>query len=117
MSKLILPALINPPTIRKDGSIRISFDSRELSAEEYMIVMGFRNSEGWLCYSPNEEDLSVPKEQAEVEEKSPSQRQKSVLYILYNQAVKKGKYIGTFQTYYRESMEKLIQQLKDKIDD
>lgn len=118
MNKLILPAQINPPTIRKDGSIKLSFDSRELTAEEYMMVMGFRHSEGWLAYQPNEMGVpELPSEPAEVESKSPSKRQYDVIYILFKQAEKEGTFVGLFDTYYKQIMEGIIGKLKDKIHD
>lgn len=115
MTKLILPALISPPTIRKDGSIKLSFDSRELSAEEYMVVMGFRNTEGWLCFSPNEEDLEIPKEHAEIDEKTPSERLRAVLFVWYKQETESRKFVGTFETFKREKYEKIIDTVKSKL--
>ena len=115
--KLVLPALINPPTIRKDGSIKISFDSRELSAEEYMMVMGFRNTEGWLAFQSNEDGVpDLPDERAEVDEKTPSERLRSVLYVWYKQESGKGKYVGTFEAFKVEKMEKIIDGVKSKLE-
>lgn len=116
MNKLILPAIINPPTIRKDGSIKLSFDSRELSAEEYMIVMGFRNTEGWLAFQPNEEGVpELPESNAEVDEKSPSERLRAVLFVWYKQETEAGKFVGLYETFRKEKMEKIIETIKSKL--
>lgn len=119
MSKLQLPAQIHPPRIKKDGSCSITFDSRELSGEEYMMILGFRNTEGTLLYSPNEisfDDIEVmPK--SDLTRKTESQRLRAVLYILYKQSSDSGKFIGTWETYYKEQMEKLIERLKGFIED
>ncbi len=120
MSKIILPVVINPPSIRKDGSASIKFDTRELSGEEYMMILGYRNTEGWLLYSPNEitaKDIEELPKDAELDNVSKSKRQKSVLFLLWKQATEKGKYTGSFDTYYSEKMEQIIQKLKDQIDD
>lgn len=117
MNKLVLPAMINPPTIRKDGSIKLSFDSRELSPEEYMIVMGFRNCEGWLAFSPNDEGIpELPKGRAEVDMKTPSERLKDVLYVWYKQSTEKGKFVGTFEAFRTEKMETIIEGVKSKLE-
>lgn len=114
--KLILPAIISPPSIRKDGSIKLSFESRELTAEEYMMVMGFRNTEGWLCYSPNEDDVAdIPEERAEIDEKTPSERLRNVLFVWYKQQTDAQKFVGSFDTFKREKIEKIIDSIKSKL--
>lgn len=116
MNKLILPAQINPPRTRKDGSISLSFDSREINAEEYMTIMGFRNTEGWLCFAPNENQLEIPEEDAELDEKSPSERLKAVLYVWYKQETEAGRFVGLFETFRREKMERIIEGVKSKLE-
>lgn len=116
--KLLLPAQINPPRIRKDGSCSLSFDSRELTAEEYMMILGNRNSEGWLLFAPNLNEVSendIPVEKAEIDEKTPSQRLKSVLYVWFQQQINEGIYIGSFETFRREKMETIIESIKKKL--
>jgi len=116
--KILLPAQISPPRIRKDGSCSLTFDTREMTAEEIFTIMSLRNSEGWLAFTLNQEQLpEAPTENAEIEKKSYSQRERAVYYILFNQAVKKGKYVGTFDSYYGEQMERYITKLKDLIED
>ena len=117
MLKITLPTTINPPRIRKDGSVSISFDTRELNSEEIFTIMSLRNSEGWLCYAPNEDEIEVPEERAEVEGKSQAQRIRAVLYILYKQDTERGKFTGSFESYYHEKTDKYVEHLKSKIDD
>ncbi len=115
--KIILPAIINPPRIRKDRSVSLSFDSRELSPEEMMTVLALSQSEGYVAFSPNQDDLpDAPKDHAEIDTKSPSTRLRNVLFVLYKKAVDEGKYIGLFDTYYKERVESIINKLKEKID-
>ena len=117
MNKIILPAIINPPTIRKDGSVSLKFDSRELSAEEYMIIMGFRNTEGWLAFQPNEAGIpELPKSSAEIDEKTPSERLRAVMFVWYKQESDKTKFVGTFEAFRREKMEKIIDGVKSKLE-
>lgn len=114
--KINLPAILNPISRRKDKSVKISFETRELQSDELITLMALEGVEMWLCLAPNQEEIEVPDQKAEVEEKSSAQRMRSVLFILYKQDVENKKFVGLFQTYYAEKMEKLIQLLKDKID-
>lgn len=113
--KIVLPAQINPPRLRKDGSAALSFDTRELTAEEIFTIMSLRHSEGWLCFSPNENDLEVPEEKAELDEKTPSERLRAVLYVWYKQETESGKYVGLFDSFKKEKYEQLIEFVKRKL--
>lgn len=107
--QITLPAILNNFSPKKDGSVTIKFDTRELTAEEYMLILGFRNSEGWLMFSQNKE-FKVPEEEANLDLKSPSELLRDALYVRY----KEKKATTTFQTYYNEKMEQIRQSvLKD----
>jgi hypothetical protein len=116
MKQILLPSTINPPRIRKDGSCSISVDTRELNAEEIFMIMGLRNTEGWFAFAPNENEIEIPEERAETDEKSPSERLRAVLFVLYKQETEKGKFVGLFETFRKEKMEKLIEMIKSKLD-
>ena len=116
--KILLPSTFDNLAFRKDGSVKVSFETPELSAEEIHFLLGQRNTVGWLLYSPNQVQAEdIPLEDSDIKQKTPSQRIRSVLFILYQQSTEKGTFVGEFQTYYNESMERIIQQLKDKIQD
>ena len=116
--KILLPVQLNPISRRKDKSVKLSLETRELGSDEILTLMSFEGQEAWLSLAFNQEDLpEAPEENAEIETKSHAQRLRSVLYILYKQAVEKGIFVGLFDTYYKERMEKVIEQLKSKIDD
>ncbi len=114
--KIILPSQINPPRLRKDGSASLSFDTRELTAEEIFTIMSLRHTEGWLCFAPNENEIEVPEEKAELDEKSASERLRSVLFVWYKQQTEKGKFVGLFETFKKEKMEVIIEMIKGKLD-
>ncbi len=79
--------------------------------------MALEGGEMWLCMSPEQKEADVPDDMGTVEigEKTVGQRMRNVIFILYKQEVKLGKYIGIFDNFYKERMEKMIQLLKDKI--
>lgn len=114
--QIILPAQLNPISRRKDKSLKLSFETRELQADETMTLMSLEGIEGWITFSPNSEAIEIPEENAKLDTKTESQRMRSVLYRLYLQDTQASKFTGLFQSYYSERMEKLIQLLKDKLD-
>ena len=113
MKAIKLPAALDNFTERKDGSSRITFDSRELTEEEVLILRRFRNEEGWLLFSKNELDQEdVPDKDAEVDVKTPSQRLRAVLFVRW-------KNLGepdTFKIFYDRAVEHFINQVKAKLD-
>lgn len=116
--KILLPTNFDNLTFRKDGSVKLSFETPELTPEDLHFLLGQRNTAGWLLYSPNQvQPEDIPTEDSDIKQKTPSQRIRSVLFILYQQATEKGTFVGEFQGYYNENMERIIQQLKDKIQD
>lgn len=115
--KITLPAQINAPTFYKDGSVGIKFDTRELNAEEVMYVLGARNSEGWLLFSTERaeiDDSEVPDIKPNLDLKSASSRLKDVIYVHYKQATESQKFVGLFDTFYKEQMERIIDGYKQK---
>lgn len=102
--------------MRKDGSASLSFDTRELTAEEIFTIMSLRHSEGWLCFAPNENEIEIPEERVELDEKSPSERLRAVLFVWYKQETEKGKFVGLFDTFKKEKMEKIIETIKGKLE-
>jgi len=118
--KILLPVQLNPISRRKDKSVKLSYETRELTADETFMLMSMEGEEGWVLFSTNRDEVTeegIPQENAELNQKSQSQRIKSVLYILYTQDTKKGKFVGTFESYYKEKTEKYIEHLKTFIDD
>lgn len=113
-----LPILLGNMATKKDGSIKGSWETRELSGTDVAKLFDLRNSEAWMILSPSEmseEDVKLPTEKADpaVGTKTPSQRLRAVLYRLWEQS--RG---GTdFESYYRVKMEGLIDQLKERLHD
>lgn len=116
MAKILLPAVVNPPKFRKDGSVSLTFDTRELVAEEIMTLLGLKHTEGWLTFSPNPDEIEIPDERAELDEKSPSERLRNVMFVWYKQETEAGRFVGLFETFRKERMEKIIEGVKSKLD-
>jgi len=116
--KITLPVQLQPISRRKDRSVLLKFETRELYPEEVLTMMSMEGSEGWLLFSSNDDikEEEIPEANAELESKSQSQRIKAVLYKLYIHESNKGTYLGTFENYYKIKTEKYIEHLKSKLD-
>lgn len=112
---ITLPVQLNPISRRKDKSVKLSLETRELNHGEILTLMSLEGQEMWMCLAPNAEQLEIPKERAEVDEKSPSERLRNVLFVYYKQETEAGRYVGLFDTFKREKYEKLIEFIKGKL--
>jgi hypothetical protein len=111
--KFIVPAILTRISFSKDGGLNLGFATNELKPEDKVSVSALHGGFGWLVFRENDLDVSlVPKEQAEDKTKTPSKRLRSVLYVLYQQ---KG-VTQDFEVWYRKRMEKIIEQVKVKLD-
>lgn len=101
-----VPASVVGMNPLKDRSWKIMFETRELSGDEVSILADAFQGEGWLVYRPNAEVKisDIPEGYADPGVKSPSQRLRAKIFILWKQ--KGGK--GDFESYYRTSIERLI---------
>lgn len=100
---------------RVDGSIKVSIETQELSGQDMADLFAYRGQLGYTTFTPNPETkIDVPESKVEDNSKSPSQRLRNCLYIMWEQS---GKKIDTFSQYYDIQMERIINQVKDKLED
>lgn len=96
-----------------DGGVSLRFSTKELSPEDRVKVSYSHRQYGWICFKENAfKDEDIPKQQAEDGEKSPSQRLRAVLYILWKQRGSKGDY----ESFYRRQLDVAIDRVKKLID-
>jgi hypothetical protein len=116
LSKAKLPAIFNKITSLADRSYKLEFSTRELSGSDATVLMNLIHDEGWLLFSPNnditEQDIPDEKPDAMTGRKTQAQRLRAVIYKIWES---KGSN-GSFETYYQSYMEKVIDQLKEKIE-
>jgi len=115
--KVTLPVILSKVSSRKDRSYSLTFETRELSGASAVTLMDNLLSEGFLLYSPNDDisDTDVPKEKADsaLGNKTVSQRIRATLYVLWEQRGKP----GNFESFYNTMGERIIEQLKEKLED
>jgi hypothetical protein len=112
-----IPAQITKLETQSDGGIRVVIDTQELSdPEELKQLFMLRKSIGWFSFKSNKiTQGEIPDEDAMVEEgetKSPSERLRNTLFVYWKEN-KGGK--GDFNAFYKETMEKYIQNVKEKL--
>ena len=109
---LKLPSYFTGFSSRKDGSASLRFTTNELTAEDFSLFKEALNDFGWLIFT-SEKSVAVPKGAPTDSKKTPSQRLYNTLFVYWTQLGSK----GDFQVFYRQSMEKLIDRVKAKLDD
>ena len=108
-------AILDKITTLKDKTIKMTFESQELSPEQGAELMRMNQQFGWLVFAPeNQEKIEIPKEPPQSFEtaKTPSMRLRSVLFIWWKQT----KPTDDFEDFYRKQMERLIEHFKGKLD-
>ena len=112
------PAQIMKLSTMSDGGIRIEIDTSELNDPEELAKL-FRlkkGATGWFLFkSASIQQKDIPDQDPELgdgETKTPSQRLRAVLFVFWKE-VKGGK--GSFDDFYRHTMEKYIENVKEKL--
>ena len=107
------PAILTGLSTLSDGGLAIRFHTNELSLDDKATALGFQGKFGWLCFRENEfSDADIPDTDAPDEDRSPSQRLRAALFVLYQQRGEK----RDFESFYRENMERAISRVKNLLD-
>ena len=100
-----------------DGGVRFSVRTQEINSEEKLKLLECAGHTGWILWKQDESEFSaedVPKEQTEINQKSTSQRLRSVLFILWKQSYQNKE--KDFDVWYRRYMNALIDSIKAKLE-
>ena len=115
MKAVQFPAQLQKIATRVDGSINISLETQELSGNDMAELFSYRNALGYVTFTPNlVGKVEVPESPVEDMGKSPSQRMRAVLFVMWEQSGKKK--FDTFAQFYDVNMERLINQLKERLE-
>ena len=112
-----IPAEITKIITMANKSVRLYVDTQEnIKAQDVEQLMDCFEKFGWFTFLVNqkiqpEDVLNLPEVKDETDLKSPSQRLRAVLFLVWEH---KGAQ-GDFNSYYRDIMEKLISQYKEKL--
>lgn len=118
MKTFQLPAQLEGYRSLKDMTVKLSFETNEITPEMMSNIHYSLNKFGFLAFAP---DALATQELEEIDNlkveysdtgKPPSQRLRAVLYLNWQQ---KNEGYDTFENYYLVKMEKLINHYKDKL--
>lgn len=109
-----VPATLEGVSTLKDGGASVRFHTQELTDDDKVTLFGFSNAFGYMLFAEqpiNEDELKLELIRKDTAGKSPSQRIRGVIFRIWEQNGKS----GNFETYYGETMERIINQLKEKL--
>jgi len=116
MSNLFqVPVIIEKIESMADRGWGLKLHTRELTPPEAGLLSSLKGKEVWAVMAEREilpEDIKVSKERVERGEKTPSQRLRAVLFVLWEQTEK----TSDFDTFYRQKVEQFIDKIKEKLD-
>ena len=118
--KITLPVQLNPISRRKDRSVKLSFETRELQPSEILTLMSMEGEEGWLLFASQEAEIDlgdVPTSKAEIGIKSNSERLRDVIFVWYKQSTADQTFVGSFENFYKGKLETIIEGVKTKLHD
>jgi len=110
-----IPSYVKKIQTLADKSVQLVFETQELSPDTVGYLFSLVDSYGYLLYfknPPKPEDVDLPDFAPEFKtDKTPSQRLRGVLFILWKQGGEQ----GDFDFFYKQELEKIITHFKDKL--
>ena len=118
MKKIQFSCIIDGVSKKKDGTLSIKLGTQELPPQDTAEIFEMGNKQIWAVFCETglkDSDLEIPEVTDELDTKSPSQRLRNVIYRIWEQAGKEKKTNKVFEHFYRDYMEKLLENLKEKL--
>ena len=113
MKPFTAPAILIVGAPTKDGGMRCRLEAQEITNGQKVSLLDYNNTFGHFVFSPNPiQENDIPKEAARREGKTPGERLRGVLYLIYMESGGKKE---DFYIYYLTEMEKVIDHYKKKI--
>lgn len=117
MTGLLLPIIVTSIRTRVDGSLTVCVETQELSSSNAGELFTLRGKPAMMYLSPKEtisqkEIDQVNAIDAEIDGKTPSQRLRNVIYVLFTQQPNG---YEDFDTFYKNKMGAIIDHLKSKL--
>lgn len=115
MPNIIVAVTLDSTSWKKDRSVAIrATTNTEITPQEYVNMATLTQQEGWLIFSPNENDLEIPEEPATgKEKKTKAQRLRGVMWHLWQKTDQS----EDFDMWYDRRFEALLDKYKALIDD
>lgn len=98
-----------------DRTVRLTIDCQELTPEQAQRLHALIQKQGWFLFKENPFEIEeIPKENAPEfgNDKTPSERLRNTLYVYWKECTQQR---PDFDTFYRQWMEKKIEEIKEKL--
>jgi len=113
--KIQFNAVLGSISAKVDGSLGLRLNTPELTPEEKAIIMGIQNKTlDVVVEEIDEPSGEMYKIDRELTHKTPSERMRASLYVLWDK--KQRKTWQDFNAYYAYAMEKMIDNIKSQIE-
>lgn len=119
MNRIITPAILTSSRMRADKSVGVTFNTNELSDDEWVMLKRMQNEPGFLMFQSQEiteEDTNMF-DNVDIDlydtKKSPSQRLRNTLHVFWSQQEESVR--GEWKYFYAKKMEQLIDHFKEKL--
>jgi hypothetical protein len=120
-SMLMIPCSIENVSTRKDKTLKVVIETQEISPDKIAQLMTmWVNGYGIMCFkgeqfSHDEQELisSIKLSAEELGAKTPSERLRNTLYVLFRENPKG---FQTFDSFYLNHMEEIIKMIKRRLD-
>lgn len=110
MKAISTPLIITSIRAKKDGSIGFSGETPEYTKEEKIAFFDLQGVYVNALFEP-EDSRDVVKVDTAIDGKTPSQRLRSVMHVWWRQTGQ----TQDFELFYRTKMDKIIDQIKEKL--
>lgn len=116
---IVINAILESFRSLKDKTLKLSFETNEPTPEQLQQIAVNSQKYGYLVFSGNQltpeqlDSIDKAKNDLYDSSKSPSKRLRSVLYVWFE---KDNKGFKTFEDFYLHQMERVINNVKEKLD-
>ena len=115
MRAVVIKCKLADVSLRKDGSASIKLVTPLLSPEDVPVLHAMLDAEATALLQCEEGGPSLHESKAVWEDKTPSQKLRGVLYVLWEQEKATGEAHADFDVFYRDRMGRLVEWVKKKL--
>jgi hypothetical protein len=113
MRAIVLEVILTRINPRVDGSMSLGFSTGELDSQHKLVFLDLQNKCCKMLLEPKDSEQEIPVEvRSEAEPKTPSQRLRACLWVLWDQQGKK----GNFNDFYASQIDRIVERIKTKLD-
>lgn len=110
------PIVLTGISSRVDGSLGLRMVTQELKPDEKVAFFELQNQSCKILIQPDGENATAMKDiKGEFDTKTPSQRVRATMYVVWKHLTDSNQIEISFETFYLRQMEKFIESLKQNL--